>query len=261
MKPFIAPPAPAARHTEPPRPACEGQRDGNLTGDDVSAALLPDSFRYNEDPETGCWLWSAYCDKNGYARIYDRAGKRIVWAHRFSYEFHKGVIPIKHEVDHVCQHTNCVNPDHLDAVTKVEHARRTMQRLGKDEKQLAAARLRCIGLTYSEIAEVLLVSRSAAHDAVMAAIRKGLIDADELPEVAHLTEIECEEMCDLRTLGVPVGVIAEFYGVHNSQASRVTRGFTSGHTTTHKQRNAIRRKAGRVAASLATGAVAGARRR
>ena len=191
---------------------------------------LPEAFKYRVDLDTGCWIWMAYCDKNGYARIYDRDNLKVVWAHRFSYEFHKAVIPDRHEIDHVCQRTNCVNPDHLDAVTKSEHARRTMQRLGKDEKHLAAAHLRQIGMTYGEIAEAMsgLNSRSSAHQAVLTAIKKGLIDPDEIPEVPRLTEIDREEMRDLRTLGVPIGVIAKFYGIDESHASRVTRGLIGG---------------------------------
>lgn len=190
---------------------------------------LPPGFTY-EVSDSGCWLWSGYCDKNGYSRIYDRARKRIEWGHRFSYEFHKGSIPPRYEVDHVCQQVNCVNPAHLDAVTKVEHARRTMERLGKDKLHLAAAHLRRSNMTYAEIAEVLeYSSRTSAHLAVRAAIAKGLIAADELPDIHRLTAEERDDIRAMYALGIPQTVIGEFYDTHSSQISRVCNGRTSGH--------------------------------
>lgn len=192
---------------------------------------LPESFKYQVGGSKGCWLWQGYCDKNGYSRIYNRDRKRIEWAHRYSYEAHKGPIPARYEVDHVCEQVNCVNPDHLDAVTKAEHARRTMERLGKDRRHLAAAHLRRLNLTYSEIADALEYgSRTAAHDAVRAAVQKGLIGADELPAVAKLTAVEREEIRDMHMLGIPQTVIGEFYNTHPSQISRICNGMTGGHS-------------------------------
>jgi hypothetical protein len=49
-------------------------------------------------------------------------------AHRASYEFFVGPIPDGLEIDHVwtrgCRHTNCVNPEHLEPVTRAENMRR-----------------------------------------------------------------------------------------------------------------------------------------
>jgi hypothetical protein len=191
---------------------------------------LPETFRYHV-ADSGCWIWDAYCDANGYARIYNRERKRIEWAHRYSYEAHKAPLAAGYEVDHVCQQTNCVNPDHLDAVTKAEHARRTMERLGKDRRHLAAAHLRRLNMTYTEIAALLgYTSRTAAHEAVQAAVNKGLISADEVPRATFLSEVEREEIRDLYALGIPQTIIGHFYSVDSSQVSRICNGMTSGHS-------------------------------
>lgn len=186
-------------------------------------------FVYEQD-ENGCWIWQGPMDRNGYGRVYHPDRKQTEWAHRYSHEIHKGAIPSGHEVDHVCQVTRCVNPDHLDAVTKREHVRRTMQRLGKDELHLAAAHLRKMGATYADIAAALDYSdRASAAAAVNAAIEKGLISPDEVPAVRFLSEVERQEIVDLVAVGIPQTVVAQIYGVDSSQISRVSRGITSGH--------------------------------
>lgn len=189
-----------------------------------------ESFRY-EVAESGCWIWAGYIAENGYARIYDRANRQIVWAHRYSYTIHKGAIAPRYEIDHVCQETRCVNPAHLDMVTKTEHARRTMQRLGKDDLHGVAAAYRRDGLTFGEIADLLgYAGRVSAQGAVKAAIRKGLIDPDEVPPVRRLTDEDRADIRSMYALGVPQTVIAEFYRVDSSQISRICNGKTSGHS-------------------------------
>ena len=73
------------------------------------------------EPNTGCWLWAgAYFQKpnsDGYGMFYVNEKKRAAFAHRISYEFHKGDIPRDLVIDHQCRVKGCVNPDHLRAVT------------------------------------------------------------------------------------------------------------------------------------------------
>lgn len=181
--------------------------------------------RYAVDPRTGCWEWQGYIDRNGYARCYDPSrppGRRTDWAHRVSFEHHKGPIPAGHEIDHTCQNTICINPAHLDAVTKAQHAARTMRRLGKDDRHQAAAILRASGLTYAEIADALhYANREGAHGAVQAAITKGLVDASAVPKPVRLTDEEREDVRDLYAIGVPQLEIAAWYGIDGSAVSRI----------------------------------------
>lgn len=181
--------------------------------------------------EAGCWVWAGYCDRNGYARTYDRTapqGSRVQWAHRVSYRIHKGEIPPRYEVDHVCQNTRCVNPEHLDAVTRAEHVARTMRRLGKDDLHQRAAHLRRMGLTYGEIADAVgLSGRAAAQNAVRRAVEKGLVDPDDVPAVARLTDDDRSDIQALYALGIPQTEIAAFYGIDSSHVSRITRGVSS----------------------------------
>jgi hypothetical protein len=76
---------------------------------------------YTVEPETGCWLWDRALHK-GYGRI--RAYGKVVYAHRFFYEKHVGPIPDGLVLDHLCRNRACVNPGHLQPVSRMENNRR-----------------------------------------------------------------------------------------------------------------------------------------
>lgn len=70
--------------------------------------------------ESGCWIWTAHVNNNGYGQFYD--GSKVVLAHRYSYSVHNGDIGSK-EVMHSCDIPCCVNPSHLIAGTHRENMR------------------------------------------------------------------------------------------------------------------------------------------
>jgi hypothetical protein len=72
--------------------------------------------------ENGCWRWVGALDTNGYGAF--RINGKNVLTHRYSYEGIKGSIPKGLYIDHLCRIKNCVNPDHLEAVTHSENVKR-----------------------------------------------------------------------------------------------------------------------------------------
>jgi hypothetical protein len=81
--------------------------------------------------EGACWIWTGALVK-GYGQFYagPNAPRRLIGAHRWSYEHHVGPIPEGLQLDHrchsvdricvggvACTHRACVNPAHLEPVT------------------------------------------------------------------------------------------------------------------------------------------------
>lgn len=62
---------------------------------------------------SGCWIWQAGKDKNGYGKIWDNDLQRTVCAHRFSYRIFVGEIPRGAKVILMCGNNFCVNPNHF----------------------------------------------------------------------------------------------------------------------------------------------------
>lgn len=85
----------------------------------VLSTTLPARFWNKVDQTSECWTWVAYCTPRGYGR-YNLDG-RICFAHRVAYEDQRGPIPDGLELDHLCRNTSCVNPDHLEPVTRREN--------------------------------------------------------------------------------------------------------------------------------------------
>lgn len=80
---------------------------------------------YIPEPNSGCWLWVASLQSSG-----DKDGRGAIcvdgksrFAHRVSYELHKGPIPASRYICHRCNNTLCVNPDHLYAGTQKDNVR------------------------------------------------------------------------------------------------------------------------------------------
>ncbi len=82
--------------------------------------------------DNGCWEWTAGLNKFGYGSL----GGKVRGAHRASYIGFVGPVPPGKEIDHTCHnptacaggpqcpHRRCVNPDHLEPVTRKENVLR-----------------------------------------------------------------------------------------------------------------------------------------
>lgn len=91
--------------------------------------------RMVEKQPDGCWLWAGYRDRDGYGRIQvDGMGHM---AHRVQMS-ELGFDIEGMEVDHVCRVRACVNPDHLEVVTREENERRKLE-VHRSRKQGADA--------------------------------------------------------------------------------------------------------------------------
>lgn len=83
-------------------------------------------WAYTEKTED-CWIWHGTRDGNGYGQLTMKDGpyrRKMVGAHRLSYEINVGPIPEGLVLDHLCRNPGCVNPEHLEPVTFQENIRR-----------------------------------------------------------------------------------------------------------------------------------------
>lgn len=83
--------------------------------------------KIQEDPESGCWLWTGSLDSSGYASM--KMHGKVVIVHRYCYEKLIGPILLDGDDDPTLDHLNCVSracvrPDHMQVVSRSENSRR-----------------------------------------------------------------------------------------------------------------------------------------
>jgi len=81
-----------------------------------------DRFWSKVDKSESCWIFTASGNKWGYGQFWYQG--KFTGAHRFSYFLEHGEIKSKLEIHHICRNRRCVNPKHLEAISRQEHNRR-----------------------------------------------------------------------------------------------------------------------------------------
>jgi hypothetical protein len=77
--------------------------------------------------DCGCWIWQGTKRSNGYGVTVYKGTQTTT--HRVMYQICKGVLLAKDiEIDHTCNNRDCINPDHLEAVSHAENMSRGAKR-------------------------------------------------------------------------------------------------------------------------------------
>ena len=83
--------------------------------------------------DNDCWRWNRSLHTGGYAQM--TVDRKTTYAHRWSYETFVGPIPEELDIDHLCRVRNCVNPRHLEPVTRRENLQRSPIYVGTTQRQ------------------------------------------------------------------------------------------------------------------------------
>jgi hypothetical protein len=114
--------------------ASRQERYGDLNRGRVPYHSQEERFWPKVDKTETCWLWVGAIGTGGYGNFYiSSVGRRIrsVRAHRWAYEHLVGSIPDGLDLDHLCRNRACVNPAHLEPVTRRVNLRRGIRTAGQ----------------------------------------------------------------------------------------------------------------------------------
>jgi hypothetical protein len=81
---------------------------------------------------TPCWDWKGCKNVKGYGLF---SCYKLVQSHRFSYEIFSGPIGEGLTIDHLCRRRGCVNPLHLEVVTRKENVLRGIGLTAKNHQK------------------------------------------------------------------------------------------------------------------------------
>ncbi len=87
-----------------------------MTGNEIAARFLE---RLDKTDPSGCWFGYRKPRADGYTPML--IDGRWTYAHRLAYELLVGPVTDGLELDHLCRDPRCVNPAHLEPVTRREN--------------------------------------------------------------------------------------------------------------------------------------------
>lgn len=89
----------------------------------LATTHVADRFWAKVVKTTTCWRWQGAPQSRGYGifSVGPRHSVRRLLAHRVAWELTRGLIPDGLTIDHLCGVKLCVNPDHLEVVTRAEN--------------------------------------------------------------------------------------------------------------------------------------------
>ena len=192
--------------------------------------------KYVKGLDGDCWVWIGSKMNTGYGQINTRNG-RVVTAHRFSYQLHKGEIPEGMFICHTCDNRACVNPDHLWLGTPKDNMQDMVRKGRGVSNPVRGSKNHVAKLTEEQAAQIYASTQSMTKLAkqfgvsvsCVLSIKKGLswsqvtqtIGPAHRPRPRKLNEEDARSIFrDSRKQSE----IAKDYGVHPNMISRIKSG-------------------------------------
>jgi hypothetical protein len=134
--------------------------------------------RIMPEPMSGCWLWIAAQDENGYGRIgKEKWGERL--AHRLVANLLRSVVPPHLMLCHHCDTPPCVNPSHTFEGTALDNVRdcikkgRDIRRFGEDVWEAKLTEQDVIEIRKSDDSVEILASKYGVDGSTITHARTG----------------------------------------------------------------------------------------
>lgn len=109
---------------------------------------LGERFWEKVDASGVCWEWTKGKNDKGYGSF--RLEGKTRGAHKVAWELLMGPVPAGLDLDHLCRNHACVNPDHLEPVTRRENVLRGVNAIPGKHHHMAQ-RTHCVnGHKYTE---------------------------------------------------------------------------------------------------------------
>lgn len=119
------------------------------------------------DERTGCWEWCGARASNGYGVVGIPGTRRTTQAHRFYFKRERGPIPEGMDLDHLCRNRGCVNPHHLEAVSRFTNAiRGARAKMAPDTVRLLRAKYKAGGVSQTRLGAEFGIDNSVVSDIV-----------------------------------------------------------------------------------------------
>lgn len=83
----------------------------------MNLSVLPPTMQSKIRVTGDCWIWTGAKNNKGYGSVTNGHGGSML-AHRKAYTIAKGHIPEGMTIDHICEVKACVNPDHLQVMSR-----------------------------------------------------------------------------------------------------------------------------------------------
>jgi len=87
------------------------------------AARIQGKLDRKSHREGECLLWTGTVFNTGYGMI--RIDYKMHGVHRVAYQLARGPIPAGHDIHHICRNRTCINPEHLEALSRRAHNHKT----------------------------------------------------------------------------------------------------------------------------------------
>lgn len=102
----------------------------------MTRKMLGERFwdRVDKTAANDCWEWRGSINRGGYGLL--SVDNRTCQVHRVAYQMLVGSIPPGLDLDHLCRNRKCVNPAHLEPVTRRENVVRGVGPTAKKAAQV-----------------------------------------------------------------------------------------------------------------------------